>query len=195
MTKYTVKPFARFDENTAPEASKKDLLAAKAAFGLVPNVEQVMAQSPGLLSTYMTGWDLFGESSLNAQEQQIVYLVSNFENNCEYCMPWHTILAESSGLSAADVEALRAGGRLSDPKQEALRVFTQDMVRTRGSVAPASVAAFFEAGYGEKHALEVVLGLAIKLMSNYTNAIAQTPLDEAAQAKAWKKPSLRAGGQ
>ncbi|MBL4853082.1 MAG: carboxymuconolactone decarboxylase family protein, partial [Robiginitomaculum sp.] len=45
--------------------------------------------------------------------------------------------------------------------------------------------------YTEQSALEVVQGLAVKLMSNYTNAIAQIPLDEPAQPKAWKKPSLR----
>ncbi len=191
MSDYNVKPFDLFDENTAPDASKSYLLAAKESFGLVPNVEKVMAQAPGLLATYMTGWNEFGESSFTAAEQQIVYQAANFENNCEYCVPWHTILAESAGLSAIDVEALRNGAALSDSKQEALRIFAQDMVRTKGSVAPAAIKAFFDAGYSEKQALEVVLGLAVKVMSNYTNAIAQTPLDEAAQAKAWKKPTLR----
>ena len=85
---------------------------------------------------------------------------------------------------------LEMGGSFN-AKHEALRVFARDMVRTKGSLAPAEVKAFFDAGYSEKHALEVVLGLAVKLMSNYTNAIAQTPLDDAAQAKAWKKPALR----
>ena len=191
MSDYEVKPFARFDETTAPEASKEHLLAAQAAFGLIPNVEKVMAQSSGLLATYMAGWDAFGDSSFSPAEQQIVYQASNFENNCEYCMPWHTILAENSGLPEVDVEALRNGAALSNAKHEALRVFARDMVRTNGSLAPAEVKAFFDAGYSEKHALEVVLGLAVKLMSNYTNAIAQTPLDDAARAKAWKKPALR----
>ena len=192
MTDYTVAPFPRFDENTAPEASKEHLLAAKAAFGLIPNVEAVMAQAPTLLGTYMAGWDQFGQTSFSAAEQQIVYMTNNFENNCDYCSAWHTILAEQSDLSTDDVETLRQGGRLSDPKLEALRVFTQSLVRTRGNLAPADLKAFFAAGYTEQQALEVVLGSAVKLMSNYTNAISQTPLDEAAQAKAWVKPTLRA---
>ena len=193
MSKYEVAPFKRFDEHTAPEASKPHLLAAKAAFGLIPSVEQVMAQAPTLLGTYMAGWDLFGQSSLSAQEQQIVYFAVNFENNCDYCTAWHTILAEQVDLSAEDVEALRNGGALSDPKHEALRIFAQDLTRTKGNIAPAAMKAFFDAGFSEQHALEVVLGTAVKLMSNYTNAISQTPLDEAAQHKAWTKPSLRAG--
>lgn len=150
-----------------------------------------MAQAPSLLATYMAGWDQFDATSLSPAERQIVYQTANFENNCEYCMPWHTLLAESSGLSADDVNALRQASPLSDPKQEALRMFARDMTRTRGSVEPAALQAFFGAGYSEQQALEVILGLAIKLMSNFTNAIAQTPLDEAAQAKAWRKPNLR----
>jgi len=48
---------------------------------------------------------------------------------------------------------------------------------------------FLAAGYSKQAALEVVLGLAVKLMSNFTNAIAQTPLDQAPQQYAWKKNS------
>ena len=192
MSHSKLAPFQLFDENNAPEPSKPYLTQAKAAFGLVPNVEGVMSQAPALLATYMTGWDKFYESSLDNQEMQIVYQTANFENNCEYCMPWHTILAEQSGLSEHDVEALREGASLQNTKQEALRVFTRDLVRTRGGIAPADLQAFFNAGYSEQQALEVILGLAVKLMSNYTNSIAQTELDGAAVSKSWKKPSLRA---
>jgi len=177
----SITPFKRFTLEDAPATSVPYLEAAQKAFGLIPNVEQVMAQAPSLLGSYMTAWDLFDETSLNPAERQIVYQTANFENNCEYCTPWHTILAENAGLSADDVEALRNGDTLSDPKQEALRLFTRALARTSGSIEPAA----------EQSALEVVQGLAVKLMSNYTNSIAQTPLDEAAQSKAWKKPSLR----
>jgi len=187
MTK-SIAPFKRFTLEDAPAASVPYLEAAQKAFGLIPNIEQVMAQAPSLIGSYMTAWDLFDETSLNPAERQIVYQTSNFENNCGYCMPWHTLLAENAGLSADDVEALAA---LSDPKQEALRLFARALVRTSGGVEPAALAAFFAAGYTEQSALEVVQGLAVKLMSNYTNAIAQIPLDEPAQPKAWKKPSLR----
>jgi len=190
MTK-SIAPFKRFTLEDAPAASVPYLEAAQKAFGLIPNIEQVMAQAPSLIGSYMTAWDLFDETSLNPAERQIVYQTSNFENNCGYCMPWHTLLAENAGLSADDVEALRNGAALSDPKQEALRLFARALVRTSGGVEPAALAAFFAAGYTEQSALEVVQGLAVKLMSNYTNAIAQIPLDEPAQPKAWKKPSLR----
>ncbi|MGB2685191.1 MAG: carboxymuconolactone decarboxylase family protein, partial [Olleya sp.] len=43
------------------------------------------------------------------------------------------------------------------------------------------------AGYGEQQVLEIILGLSQKVISNYTNHIANTPVDEAFQKFAWSK--------
>jgi len=64
-------------------------------------------------------------------------------------------------------------------------------VRTKGAIASADLNAFLSAGFAEKQALEVVLGVAIKVMSNYTNALAQTPLDDVVEPYRWTKASLR----
>lgn len=40
---------------------------------------------------------------------------------------------------------------------------------------------------GRRQVLEVVLGIGIKTLSNYTNHIAGTPLDEACAKAAWSK--------
>ena len=191
-TKHDIAPFPLFGESNAPEKAKPYLEKAKAAFGLIPNVEQVMAQAPELLASYMTAWDQFDETSLSEIERQVVYQAANFENNCQYCTPWHTILSETAGMSEQDVESLRCGAQMSDQRLEALRVFTRDLIRTHGSIEPYALKAFFDAGYNEQQALEVILGLAVKTMSNYTNSIAQTPLDKEAKVKQWSKPSLRA---
>ena len=192
MNRYAVAPFERFSEQSAPDKSKPYLAKAKASFGLIPNVEAVMAQAPALLASYITAWDEFDTTTLTPAERQVVYQTANFENNCQYCVPWHTILSENAGMSHEDVEALRNGAPLSDIKQEALRTFTKDVLRTRGSIEPVALKTFLDADYTEQQALEVVLGIAVKVMSNYTNALAQTPLDKEAQSKQWVKPSLRA---
>ena len=38
--------------------------------------------------------------------------------------------------------------------------------------------------------MEVILGLAVKVMSNYTNSIAGTPLDREVERLRWKKPKI-----
>ena len=49
------------------------------------------------------------------------------------------------------------------------------------------MAAFLNAGYTRTQVLEVVLGVGVKTLSNYTNHIADTPLDAAFAKAAWSK--------
>ncbi|WP_341963930.1 carboxymuconolactone decarboxylase family protein [Pseudomonas sp. RC10] len=181
--------FTTYTLDNAPDASKPVLKAVKGAFGFVPNLQSNMAESPELLAGYSALWDLFSKSSLTAQEQQVVYLTSNFENNCHYCMAGHTTLAKMIGMEAAVIEALRAGTAIPDARLEALRQFTALVVRERGFAGDAAVDAFLAAGYTRKNVLEVVLGVATKVMSNYTNHIVHTELDAFMAGNEWTKPA------
>lgn len=176
--------------DSAPEDSKAALVHAQETFGFIPNLEGIFAEAPALLKGSMALWDLFATSSLSPIEQQIIYLAVNYENDCAYCMAAHSGLARKVGLSAAEVEALRRGGPLADPKLQALRQFSQRMVQARGWVEDAEIEAFLAAGYGKQQVLEVILGIAIKVMHNYTNHIAKTPLDKQFQPTAWTKPGV-----
>lgn len=182
--------FPLHDESTAPEPAREHLEATRRSFGMIPNLERVMASAPSLLATYSAGWEAFGKTSLSRIEQQVVYQTANFENECNYCVPWHTLLARQAGADAATIEALRQGSRLADPRLEALRQFTRTLILNRGKASKADFDAFLEAGFQPQQALEVVLGIAIKTMSNFTNSIAATPLDKQVQHLVWKKPLM-----
>lgn len=188
--------FSVHDIESAPAEARSDLEATQRAFGMIPNLEGVMAGAPALLASYAFAWERFDSTSLTPVERQVVYQTANFENDCEYCVPWHSFLAEKAGMSMEDVAALREGAPLGDARLEALRVFARALIHARGRIAPAALEAFYAAGYGPQQALEVVLGIAIKTMSNYTNAIAGTPLDKAMRRLAWTKPRIpmRTGG-
>ena len=67
----------------------------------------------------------------------------------------------------------------------ALRDFTRAVVEKRGRVAEEEVKAFLAAGFTKAQVLEVILAVAFKLISNYTNQVADIPLDEAFQAYCW----------
>jgi len=99
-------------------------------------------------------------------------------------VPWHTKLARDAGVSESDLAALRSGESLGNPKHEALRTFTQQLVRERGKVSGQMQSAFTEAGWTSQQVLEVILAVAIKTMSNYTNAIAKVPLDDVVKEEA-----------
>jgi AhpD family alkylhydroperoxidase len=180
-------PFPLYNPETAPEASRPVLADVQADFGMIPNLEKVLSASPVALTAYATLWSLFDKTSLSAIERQVVYQTANVVNGCEYCVPWHTKLSEMAGMSPADITALRNDLPLSQSKLEALRRFTREMILSKGHPPEGELDAFFAAGYESVHALEVIVGLATKLISNYTNGIAGTPLDPQVKHLAWSK--------
>jgi AhpD family alkylhydroperoxidase len=182
--------FPLHDESTAPEAAQEALAATRHNFGMIPNLERVMASAPALLAAYSSSWDLFETTTLSPVERQVVYLTANFENECDYCVPWHSLLAEKAGMDAVSLSALRAGAPLPDPRLQALHAFAKALIHERGKIPPAVLDSFFAEGFSQQQALEVVLGLAIKVMSNFTNSIAGTPLDKIVKSRAWQKPRI-----
>jgi alkylhydroperoxidase family enzyme len=66
--------------------------------------------------------------------------------------------------------------------------FTALVVRNRGWVSDADTDAFFAVGYTRRNVLEVILGVATKVMSNYTNHIAHTQLDKFMRGNEWVEP-------
>ncbi|HEV3429642.1 MAG TPA: carboxymuconolactone decarboxylase family protein [Paraburkholderia sp.] len=180
--------FNAYTIDTAPADAKPLLEGTKAAFGFVPNLQSFMADSPELLAGYSALWDLFSKSTLTPHEQQVVYLTSNFENDCHYCMAGHSTLAKMIKMDPAVIDALRAGTELPDAKLEALHRFTTVVVRERGFATDADIDAFLAAGYTRRNVFEVILGVATKVMSNYTNHIVHTPYDAFMKGNEWTKP-------
>lgn len=81
MTEFTI-----HDETTAPEASKPLLAKSKAAFGRVPGLHGVMAESPELLEGYQRLHELFQKTSFDKDELTVVWQTINVENECHYCV-------------------------------------------------------------------------------------------------------------
>jgi len=173
--------FPQHTEDSAPEESKETLAAVKADFGMIPNLERTLASAPPVLKGYATLWELFEQTSLSPIERQVVYQTANFYNNCTYCLPWHTLLSQEAGMPEEEIDNLRRGHPLLDAKLHALRTFTLNLLDHRGHPPQAALDAFFTAGFTPEQSMEVILGLATKLMSNYTNGIAKTPLDQEVQ--------------
>jgi len=179
--------FDLHDESTAPDASKPLLAASKKAFGSIPGLHAVMAEAPGLLQAYQQAHQLFASSSFDKDEITVVWQTINVEHACHYCVPAHTAIAKAMGVSDDISDALRNETPLPNARLEALRTFTLDVVRSRGNVADEAVQAFLDAGFTKRQILEVVLGTAQKVMSNYTNHLAQTPTDARFEKFAWSK--------
>lgn len=163
---------------TAPEQSKTLLDNSIKAFGSIPSLHGVMAESPEALEAYQLLHKLFQATSLNAEELTVVWQTINVEHGCHYCVPAHAAIAKMMKVDDALTDALRNRAPMPTPKLQALHDTTLLIVRNRGLISEAEVQNFYNAGYTQKQLLEIVLGLAQKIMSNYINHLADTPLDE-----------------
>lgn len=179
--------FPSHDLDTAPEASKPLLANSQKAFGRLPGLHKVLAESPQAYEAYQLLHKLFTETDFDADELTVVWQSINVEHSCHYCVPAHTGIAKMMKVSEEITDALRNETPLPSIKLEALRTFAIQMVRERGNATDAQIETFFSAGYSHRAVLDVILGIAQKTMSNYVNHVATTPVDEVFQPLKWQR--------
>src|SRR5260370_12277061 len=92
-------------------------------------------------------------------------------------MAVHTNLWRMAKADNGAIAAVREGRPIADAKLDALRQFAAKVTRQRGALSQADVAAFKAAGYDNRAVLDVLVLAATKLISNYTNHLAETPDD------------------
>lgn len=177
--------FTIHDENSAPQDVAPSLAQAKQNFGFIPNLHGVFAESPQAFNGYQALTEQFQNTSLSTQAKHVVWLAASRQNSCHYCVAAHSVLAQGAGVDAEIIEALRNDKPLPDESLEAVRRFTQAVVSHQGFVPEDETKAFLSAGFGQRQILDIVLGVAMKTLSNYTNHFADTPLDDAFQDHAW----------
>lgn len=161
----------------------------RAQIGLVPNLYAGMANAPGLLETYLDGHERFRwRSGFTPVEQEVIFLTISRGNVCDYCMAFHSMIADQMSKVPFEVtEAIRDGRRIPEPKLHALSVFTDMMRGSRGLPTRSEVGAFLEAGYTERHVLDIILALALKTLSDYSQHLLDTPLDGICASRAWQR--------
>jgi uncharacterized peroxidase-related enzyme len=179
-------------QDASPEAAEL-LERTRKNLGSVPTMYAAMANSPGLLATYLDGYRRFRSGSgFTPAEQEVVFLTISRVNSCEYCMAAHShIGAHFSKTPSQVINAIRDDEPIPDPKLSALAAFTRSLLDTAGRPSVAEVEAFRSAGYSEPQMLEVVLAIAVKTLSNWTNHLFATPVDDTFAASTWVDPQDR----
>lgn len=184
--------FTYHTKDTAPMESHELIDASMRAYGFFPKLHQIMAEAPATYHAYLETFRIFAEeTTLSPLEQQVVMMTANYENRCHYCTAGHSMLMQMAKMPDDVIEALREGTPIADPKLQALRSFAGDMLDARGHVGDDRLQQFLYAGYSKRQALEVLTGLSTKLLSNFTNALAHTELDDPVKPLAWTHPDDR----
>ncbi len=185
--------FTYHTKETAPAESHALIDASMKAYGFFPKLHQILAEAPAAYRAYLETFRIFAEeTTLTPLEQQVVMQTANYENRCHYCTAGHTMLMQMAKMPDDIIDALREGSPIADAKLEALRTFSRELIESRGHVGDDRLNVFLAAGYTKRQALEVLVGLATKLLSNFTNALAHTELDAPVKPLAWTHPADRA---
>lgn len=172
---------------SAPEASRPYLEKAKAKNGFIPNLLGVLANAPTALETYLTVSEINGRSSFTLAERETVQITAAATHGCSFCVAGHTAISYKQGNLAPElVNALRDLAPLPDPRLDALARFTRAVIRSRGNVENHELQVFLAAGYGEQQVIEVILGVALATLCNFSNSLAGTELNPELAAYRWQ---------
>jgi len=162
---------------TAPTASQPLLEAAKKQLGSVPNLFRVIANSPAALEGYFGLNGALAKGALDAKTRERIALAVAEVNGCGYCLSAHTYLGKNlAKLDDAEITANRSGAS-NDPKAAAAVRFAVSVVRERGHISDADLAAVKAAGYGDAEIIEIITHVALNTLTNYVNEVAKTVID------------------
>lgn len=164
--------FTKHSDATAPKGAAEVLGKVKERYGFIPNLAAYIAESPLVLDVVMNMSGAFDKTSLTPQEQQIVLTTVSILNDCNYCRTVHTAMARKAGMDDKTLKAVLDLSPLPDKKQNALRAFTKALVEERGRLDEDKIQAFLSAGYSRAQVFEIVLGVAMKTLTNYSNHLA-----------------------
>jgi uncharacterized peroxidase-related enzyme len=151
--------------------------AVNKQLGVIPNLMKVVGNSPAALEGYLSLSGALGKGTLGAKTGERIALAVAELNACNYCLSAHSYLAANlAKLDAAEIEANRRGTS-DDAKAAAAVRFATQVVKARGHVVDADVAAVKAAGFSQGEIIEIVLHVALNTLTNYVNEVAQTEID------------------
>jgi AhpD family alkylhydroperoxidase len=179
-------PFIHHTAQTAPAAARPAMAAIEGTFGFLPAPVALMSESPELLQAFTRSNALFERSTLTELEREVLVLTIATRNECHVCVALHTASLTRAAAPEQLVTALRTRQPLSDPRLEAVRVFTLAVLDTAGGVDEAQMQAFLDLGFTRRNALEVVLGVGTYTLSTFANRMTEAPLDPPFAPFAWE---------
>jgi uncharacterized peroxidase-related enzyme len=159
------------------EASKPLLAAVKKQLGVVPNLMKLVGHSPAALEGYLSLNGALAKGKLDVQlRERIALAVAEF-NGCEYCLSAHDYLARNvAKLSAGEIDAAR-DAHSDDVHADAALRFARRVAESHGRVSDTDLNTLLEAGFDEASVIEIVVTVALNVLTNYVNNVAQTDID------------------
>lgn len=161
----------------SPAASKPMLDEVNKQLGIVPNLMKLVGNSPAALEGYLSLNAALSKGVLPVTIRERIALTIAEFNSCEYCLAAHTYIAENlAKIDVSEIEAARSG-LSSDSKTEAALQFARRVASQRGKVDDQDIVALRAVGFDDASIVEIVLNVALNVLTNYINNVAQTDVD------------------
>lgn len=161
----------------SPVASKPLLAAVHKQLGVVPNLMKLVGHSPAALEGYLSLNGALAKGVLSVQLRERIALAIAEYNGCDYCLSAHSYLATHvAKIDAAEIEAAR-DAHSADAKTRAALHFARRVAAERGRVSDADLASLRVAGFDDASVVEIVLNVALNVLTNYINNVAETDID------------------
>lgn len=164
------------DPESAQGKAKELLDGVNRKLGMTPNLMRTMANSPAALEGYLALSGALTHGKLPAKVREQISLTVAEANGCDYCLAAHSTIGKMSGLTDEQIADSRRGESV-DAKTDSLLRFARQVIDSRGKVSDADVNAVREAGYGEGEIAEIVTAVALNILTNYFNNVAETEVD------------------
>jgi AhpD family alkylhydroperoxidase len=138
---------------------------------------KVVGNSPAALEGYLSLNGALAKGKLNVKLRESIALAVAEFNGCDYCLSAHDYLGRNvAKLSQGEIDAARIGFSDNNYDNAALH-FARRVAESRGRVSDADLATLRAAGFDEAGVIEIVVTVALNVLTNYVNNVAQTDID------------------
>jgi uncharacterized peroxidase-related enzyme len=152
------------------------LKAVQARFGMFPNQFTTLARAPAALKGYLQISDALAQGRLSARQRELIAIAVAQENTCTYCLSAHTAIGKRVGLNRDDIGQARVGGSMGT-KDGLVTKLAIRIVKSHANITDSEFVTAHKAGLDDGLILEIIAHVALNVLTNYVNRIAETDVD------------------
>jgi uncharacterized peroxidase-related enzyme len=166
----------QLDPAIANGKTKQLFDGVQAKLGSVPNLFRVFGNSAAALEGYLNFSGALASGVLNAKVREQIALAVAEINDCSYCRSAHTYIGGKVGLTAREIAAARKVVA-TDNHTAAILTLVRNIVVRRGELSESEFKVARAAGLTDAEIVETVANVALNILTNYVNLVAQTVVD------------------
>jgi uncharacterized peroxidase-related enzyme len=164
------------DVDNATGATKEVLDSVKKKMGRVPNIFQLMANSPAAVDGYLAFSGALAKGVLTDKQRELIGITCAEVNICEYCLSAHHAIGKSIGMTEHELAEAR-NERSDDKKSDSMLTLTRMLLTRQGDISDGVLVELREAGLTDAEITEVIANVGLNVFTNYFNLFAKTEND------------------